>query len=72
MDSKNDNSEIISSFNIDEINDELFEFLVLRYQSDLETSIKGTNFVFDGLDVLHYKCNKIRLDCGPTYILIND
>ena len=41
---------------------ELFESLLTRYQLALEESMKGSNFVFDSIDGMHYKCNKISLN----------
>ena len=43
-----------------EIINELFELLLSRYQTGLEES-KGSEFVFDYVDKLHYKFNKISL-----------
>ena len=58
----------MSGFDTDKIIEELFELLVQRSQSGLETSIKSSKFVFDGVDGLNYKCNKINLDHGGSYI----
>ena len=44
MHSKSGNSEIMTGFYTDEIINELFEYLVQRYQVGLEQSIKGSNF----------------------------
>ena len=47
----------------------LFEPLRSRYQIGLEQSIKGSDFVdFDCVDLLHYKCHKINLNRGWTYM----
>ena len=45
-----------------------FESPVQWYQIGLEQSVKGSNFVFDGADGLHYKYNKKSLRCGRSYI----
>ena len=33
--------------------------------------MKGSEFVFDSTDLLHYKCHKISLNCGGSYIDCN-
>ena len=56
MHSKSDNIEIIIN-KADEII-ELFQSLLSRYQIGLETSMKGSDFVFDCVNSLYYKCQK--------------
>ena len=34
--------------------EELFESLLQKYQEGLEESMKGSNFIFDSVDLLHY------------------
>ena len=53
----------------DEIVEEVFESLLSRHQIGLETSMKGSNFIFDGVNVLFYKCHKIDFKRGGSYIL---
>ena len=60
MHSKSDNIEIIIHDEADEVI-KLFESLKNRYQNNL-VSMKGSEFVFD------YKCHKINLNCGGSYI----
>ena len=54
----------------DEIVEEVFESLLSRHQIGLETSMKGSNFIFDAVNVLSYKCHKIDFKRGGSYILI--
>ena len=42
----------------DEILEELFEFLLQKYQNCLEESMKGSEFVFDSVHLFYYKCHK--------------
>ena len=35
-----------------------------RYQEGLEESMKGSEFIFDSVNVLYYNLNTIRLDRG--------
>ena len=44
----------------DEVIDELFQSLICIYQIGLETSMKGSEFVFDCVYLLHYKCSKVN------------
>ena len=59
MHSKIDNTEIIMNDEADEVTKELFDSLKNRYPNDLE-SIKGSDFVFDYVQLLCYKCHKIN------------
>ena len=52
----------------DEIIRELFESLLQRYQRDLEEKLKGSEFVFDSVDLLCYKLHKISLNRNESYI----
>ena len=68
MHSKNDNIEIMMGSETDEIIEELFESLLQRYHEGLEESMKGSEFIFDSIDVLYYNLNKISLIRGGSYI----
>ena len=46
---------------------ELFGSLKNKYQNNLE-SIKGSEFVFDYVHLLYYKCHKINTNRGGSYI----
>ena len=41
-----------------EIIKDLFEYLLQKYQEGLEKSMKGSEFVFDSIDLLYYKLHK--------------
>ena len=68
MHSKSDNIEIMIQDKADEIIEKPFESLLKRYQIGLELLMKGRNFIFDCVHLLHYKCHKINLNCGGSYI----
>ena len=68
MHTMRDNIEIMKGSEIDEIIKELFESLWQRYQEGLEESMKGSEFIFDSVDLLCYKLNKISLNRGGSYI----
>ena len=52
----------------DEIIEELFESPLQKYQKVLHDSMKGSIFVFDSVDLLHYKLHGISLNRGGSYI----
>ena len=39
-----------------------------KYQKGLGKSMKGSEFVFDSIDLLYYKLHKINLNRGGSYI----
>ena len=50
----------------DKVLKELFYSLKKRYQNHSE-SMKGSEFVYDYVHLLYYKCHKINLSCGGSY-----
>ena len=52
----------------DEVIEELFKSLENRYQNNLEESMKASEFFFDYVNFLYYKCHKINPNCGGSYI----
>ena len=68
MHTKSDNIEIMMGSETDETIEELFESLLQRYQEGLEESMKGSEFVFDSVDLLCYELHKISLNRGGSYI----
>ena len=67
MHSKSNNIEFIPYDNANEAADELLESPLSRYQSDLETSMRGSDFIFDSVQLLYYKCYKINFKHGGSY-----
>ena len=57
MHSKSDNLEVMTYDNANEVIEEIFESLLSKYQMGLETSIKGSDFIFDDVILLYYKCH---------------
>ena len=64
---KSDNKEIKNNDKADEVIERPFKSLLNRYQNNLETSISGSDFIFDCVNLLYYKCHKINLDCSGSY-----
>ena len=54
--------------NAKKVVNELFDSLPFRCQAGLETSMRGSDFIFDSVQLLYYKCQKINLKCGGLYI----
>ena len=69
MHSKNDRMEIMKSYRkvIEKLYKNFFESLKNRYENELE-SIKSSEFVFDYVHLLYYKCHKITPNRGESYI----
>ena len=67
MHSKSVNIEIMINDEADEVIKEFFDSLKNRYENNLE-SIKGSEFVFNYVHLLYYKCHKIHLNHGGLYI----
>ena len=65
---KSNNIEIVMGNETDEIIKELFKFFLHKYQVGLEEWMKGSDFVFDIVDILLYKLHKISLNRGGSYI----
>ena len=51
-----------------DIVDKLFKSLLSNYQSNLETSMRGSNFIFDSMQILYYKYHKVNFSCDGSYI----
>ena len=48
----------------DEIIEELFKSFVQKYQEELEESMRGTEFIFNNVNVLYYNLNELSLNRG--------
>ena len=53
--------------NLNDFFDELFETLFSRYELYLEISMRKNEFIFNLVQILHYKCYKINFKCGELY-----
>ena len=68
MHTKSDNTEIMIGSDTNEVIKELFKSFLQRYQAGLQEKIRGSEFEFDGIYLLHYNFNKISLNRGGSYI----
>ena len=64
MHTKSDNIEIMNDTETNDIITELLKSFFRRYQENLETKMKGSSYVFDSADLLHYILHKISLNRG--------
>ena len=55
----------------DKVVEELFQSLKNRYKNNLE-SMKGSDFVFNYVQLLYYKCHKINPNRCGSYIVSPD
>ena len=67
MHSKSDNIEVMA---FDGVNEVIGEFLSLlsKYQISLETTMGCSDFIFDCVNLMYYKCHKINFNRGGSYI----
>ena len=68
MHTKSDNIEIMMGSETDDIIDELFKSLLQKYQEGLKESMRGSEFVFDSVDLLYYHLQRISLKRGELYV----
>ena len=67
MHSKSDNIKIVISDEADEVIKKSFDSLKKRYQNNLE-SMRDSELVFNYVQLLYFKCHKINLNYGGSYI----
>ena len=53
MYSTSDNIKSTSYNDVNEVVNELFESLLLKYQDNLETSMRGNDFTFDSVQIMY-------------------
>ena len=68
MHTKSDNIEIMIGIKTSDIINELFRSLIKRYQENLETKMRESEFIFYSVDLLYYILHKISLNSGGSYI----
>ena len=68
MHTKSDNIEIMIGDDNDDVIEELFKSFLRRYEENLQEKMKGSEFGFDGVNLLYYDFNKTSLNRGGSYI----
>ena len=67
MYTKSNRIEIMIGSDTNEVIEELFKSLLQRYKKELEEKMRGSEFVFDGVNALYYDLNKISLIRSKLY-----
>ena len=65
---KSDKIKFMLYDNTNEVVNELFEPLLSRYEFGLEKSMRGSDFIFDSIQLLFYKYHKVNFKRGGSYI----
>ena len=65
---ESDNTEFMIYDNADEVIEDILESLLNKYQIGLESSMKGSDFIFDCVHLFYYKYHKINPNRGGSYI----
>ena len=60
--------EIMSGSETEEITEKLIMILLQKYQGNLQNKIKGSDFIFNGVNYLFYDFNRITISKGGSYI----
>ena len=68
MHTRSVNEEFTNGSDTDETIKELFKSLLQRYQENLQEKMRGSDFVFDGVNFLYYDFNKRSISRGGSYI----
>ena len=70
MHSTSNSIKFTSYSEANEVADELSVALRLRFQVDLETSVRRSDFIFDSVQLMYYKCHKGNFFYAVVHILI--
>ena len=60
--------EIMSRKETGEIMEKLIKSLLQKYQDNLQNKMKGSDFIFNGVNYLFYDLNRITISKGGSYI----
>ena len=67
MDSSSDNIKFTPYRDTNDVIEKLFLSLRSKYEDNLETSIKGSNFKLDSVELIYCKCHKKYFKGGGSY-----
>ena len=68
MYTRSDNVEKVFGDDNDDIIEQPFESLLKKYEENLQTKMRGSEFEFDGVNFLYYDFNKTSINRGGSYI----
>ena len=60
--------EIIIGCETEEVTENLIMQLLQKYQDNLQNKMKGSDFIFNGINYLYYDLNRITISKGASYI----
>ena len=60
--------EIMSGSETEEVAENLFMQLLQKYQDNLQNKMKGSDFIFNGVNYLYYDLNRTSIRKGGSYI----
>ena len=72
MHSKSDNADIKMGIETDDIINELVEYFFKNDQEGLETKMRGSDFIFESVELLYHSLHKISLNIDGSYIDSHD
>ena len=58
--------EIMSGSETEEIMEKLIKLLLQKYQDNLQNKMKGSDFIFNGVNYLFYDLNRITISKGGS------
>ena len=68
MHTKSDKEEVMVGSDTNDVIKELFKSFLQRYQEGLSEKMKGSEFEFDGVNLLYYDFNRTSLNRAASYI----
>ena len=68
MHSTGDNIKFAHYNNANKVVNKFFESLCSKYQDNLEISMRQSNFIFDSVQPMYYKCHKVNSKRSGSYI----
>ena len=64
MHASSDNLKFTTYSHANDVIEKPFKSLFLEYRDNLETSMKGSDFTFDSVQLMYYKCHKVNFKRG--------
>ena len=59
--------EIIIGCEAEKVTENLMQ-LLQKYEDNLQNKMKGSDFIFDGINYLYYDLNRITISKGGSYV----
>ena len=68
MYARSDPAEFINGSETEEIIESLYRSLLQKYQDDLNEKMRGSDFIFNGINYFYYDFNRVSISKGRFYI----